>query len=108
MPGRQRVRPNRHRKIYLAEHREAHKPKLTQKALGELLTPPVSDMTVSRWENGETLMSTEVLAAVAEALGKEPEDLYYPPSTETPNRLLRGQSEGVQSAAIRMIKGLRE
>lgn len=107
MGGRARVRPRKPRKIYLAEHRESV-PGLTQKALGQLLRPKVSDMTVSRWETGESIMSTEVLAAVAEVLEKHPEDLYYPPETQTPNALLRDQPASVVASAIKMIKGLRE
>lgn len=104
MSGRSRIRPKRPRKIYLAEHREAAG--FSQKSLGEALRPKVSDMTVSRWENGKTLMSTEVMAAVAEVIGIEPEDLYYPPGVRTANAILRGQPEAIRQQAIGVLEAL--
>lgn len=99
MPGTPRIGPKRPRRIYLAEHRE--RLSLTQKQLGERLN--VSDMTVSRWETGKALLSTDVLAAVAEALGKEPQDLYYHPDHPSADILLREQPADVQALVLRTI-----
>ena len=103
MPAK--IYPRRPRKVYLAEWR-LHRG-LSQKQLAERLESDV--MTVSRWELGKTAISTDALAALAEALGgdmMEPEDLYHHPDTPSPNQLLRGQSPEVIDNAIRMLKAL--
>lgn len=68
-------------------------------------------MTVSRWELHKTAISTDALAALAEALGgdlMEPEDLYHHPDTPTPNQLLRGQTPEIQEQAISIIRAIRK
>jgi transcriptional regulator with XRE-family HTH domain len=97
--------PKRTIKIYLAEHRE--KQGLTQKALAKLLR--TTEMTVSRWERGEVLMTTDTLAAVVFALWGEqgePEDLYHHPDETTPNRLLRGQPDDIVDVAMKMLRAI--
>jgi len=80
-----RVVPKRQVQLYLAEWREHRK--LTQKQLAERLGCDV--MTVSRWELHKIAVSTDTLAALAEALGEdvEPVDLFYHPNAT----LLRGR-----------------
>ena len=100
------IYPRRPRKVYLAEHRE--KKGLSQKQLADRLGADV--MTVSRWERGVVAMSTDALAAVAEALWGdlgEPEDLYHHPDRPTPNQLLREQPAEVIESAMRMLKAIR-
>lgn len=68
-------------------------------------------MTVSRWELHKTAISTDALAALAEALGgdmMEPEDLYHHPDRPTPNQLLRGQPQEIQDQALSIIKAIRK
>lgn len=104
MPAK--IYPRRPRKVYLAEWRLSRG--LSQKQLAERLESDV--MTVSRWELGKTAISTDALAALAEALGgdlMEPEDLYHHPDQPSPNQLLRGQPAEVVDSAIRMLKALR-
>lgn len=104
MPAK--IYPRRKRKVYLAEWRLHHG--LSQKQLADRLESDV--MTVSRWELGKTAISTDALAALAEALGgdlMEPEDLYHHPEQPTPNQLLRGQPADVVDSALRMLKALR-
>lgn len=104
MPAK--IYPRRRRKVFLAEWR-LHKG-LSQKQLADRLESDV--MTVSRWELGKTAISTDALAALAEALGgdlMEPEDLYHHPDQPTPNQLLRGQPPEVIDSAIRMLKAIR-
>lgn len=112
MPGKTRIGPRRPRRIYLAEWRDSRG--LTQKQLGQRLDPPVTDMTVSRWEKaarGErgtnvALMNTDVLQAVAEALDIEPEDLYRHPDQPSANQLLRHASSDLRDQAIRVIAAI--
>lgn len=104
MPAK--IYPRRKRKVYLAEWR-LHRG-LSQKQLADRLESDV--MTVSRWELGKTAISTDALAALAEALGgdlMEPEDLYHHPEQPTPNQLLRDQSPEVIDNAMRMLRALR-
>jgi transcriptional regulator with XRE-family HTH domain len=94
------------RRVYLAEWREHYS--LSQKQLAERLGCDV--MTVSRWELHKTAISTDALAALAEALGgdmMEPEDLYHHPDKPTPNQLLRGQPQEIQDQALSIIKAIR-
>lgn len=104
MPAK--IFPRRKRKVFLAEWRQYKG--LSQKQLAERLESDV--MTVSRWELGKTAISTDALAALAEALGgdlMEPEDLYHHPDEPTPNQLLRNQPADVIESAMRMLKAIR-
>lgn len=95
MAGRKRIGPRRPPRLFLAEWRE--KRDLSQKELGWRLDPPVSDVTVSRWEKaargergpGTSQMNDDVKAALAEALQIEPIDLYRHPDRPTADELVR-------------------
>jgi hypothetical protein len=77
-----RIGPRRPVRVYLAKWREAHIPKLTQEQLGQRIDPPVDKGTVSRWESAPPgKLSLGVIAAYAEALGREAADMYRPPDT---------------------------
>ena len=102
-----KIHPRRVRRVYLTEWRESKD--LTQKQLAERLGCDV--MTVSRWELHKVAISTDALAALAEALGgdfMEPEDLYHHPDRPTPNQLLRGQPQDIQEQALSIIKAIRK
>lgn len=104
MPGATRIGPKRPRRLYLAEWRESRG--LSQKRLGERLG--VTDMTVSRWEGSKSLLSTDVMAAIAEALGIEPADLYHHPDQPSADALLRGQSAAIRDQVFAIIKAIRK
>jgi transcriptional regulator with XRE-family HTH domain len=99
-----RISPRRQRRIYLAEWREARG--LTQEALADLLK--VAGMTVSRWERGGTLLNTDVMAALAEALGIEPVDLYRHPNEQSLDAMLRDAPDHVKSQAAAIIEALKK
>jgi len=88
----------------LAEWR-AHRG-LSQDGLGERLNPPVAGMTVSRWETGVSRMSDQVMAAVAEALDAEPQDLYRHPKTESADALMREAPDDLRDAAMRAVAAI--
>jgi transcriptional regulator with XRE-family HTH domain len=100
-----KIYPRRPRRVFLKEWREAKG--LTQKTLAERLGCDV--MTVSRWELHKTAISTDALAALAEALGgnMEPEDLYHHPDRPTPNQLMRDQPPDVQEQAMNLLRAIR-
>lgn len=50
-------------------------------------------MTVSRWERKTTDLSSDVMAAIAEALEIHPQDLYRLPGDESIDALIRGADE---------------
>jgi transcriptional regulator with XRE-family HTH domain len=79
MPAR--ITPKREVQLYLAEWRK-HRD-LTQQQLAERLG--CEAMTVSRWERHETAITTDTIAALAEALGGdlEPLDLFTHPDGPT-------------------------
>lgn len=103
MPAR--IFPKRLPRLFLAEWREAHKPTLTQAALG--LRMGVSDVTISRWETGKRRPDINVIAAYAEALGREFADMLRHPDTPSADELLRDQPPDVQENAIKMIRAIR-
>lgn len=101
MPAK--IYPRRPRKVFLAEWRESKN--LSQKQLADRLGCDV--MTVSRWELAKVAISTDALAALAEALGgdmMEPEDLYHHPDQPSPNQLLRQLTPDDRDHFIRQIK----
>ena len=98
-----RIGPRRPRRIYLAEWRENRE--LSQKQLGERLG--VTDMTVSRWERATALLNTNVMAAIAEALSIEPQDLYRHPDQPSADALLRDQPQEVRDQAVNLIRAIR-
>lgn len=112
MVGRHRIGPRRPRRIFLAEWRESRG--LSQKTLGERFDPAVTDMTVSRWEAGargergkhSAQLSSDVIAALAEALDCEVEDLYRHPDTPSADALLRGVPDPMKAEVFKMIGAL--
>lgn len=73
-----RIGPRRPVHVYLALWRD--KAELTQEQLGNRLKPPVSKGTVSRWEKAKPgKLTLGVIAAYAEALGKQPVEMYRRP-----------------------------
>jgi transcriptional regulator with XRE-family HTH domain len=102
-----KIHPRRPRRVFLKEWREAKG--FSQKQLAERLGCDV--MTVSRWELHKVAISTDALAALAEALGgdlMEPEDLYHHPDNPTPNQLLRDQPPAIQEQALSIIRAIRK
>lgn len=95
-----RIGPKRPRRIFLKEWRE-HRD-LTQERLGERLG--VSDVTVHRWEKNLSLLNTNVMAAIAEALMIEPTDLYRHPDQPSADQLLRGASPEVMADVLSYIE----
>ena len=76
MPAR--IYPKRPVRLFLGLWRE--KASLTQEQLGERFNPPVDKGTVSRWENAKPgRLSTGVVAAYAEAIGRHPTEMYRRP-----------------------------
>lgn len=103
MPGATRIGPRRPRRIYLAEWRANRG--LSQKQLGDRVG--VTDVTISRWETGRALLSTDVMAALAEALDIEPQDLYRHPDTPSADALLRDQPIEIRDQAVAIIRAIR-
>jgi len=98
-----RIGPRKPIKIYLAEWRESRG--LTQEQLANRLG--TTDVTVSRWETGRSLLNTDVMGAIADALDIESEDLYHHPAQPTPNALMRDQAPDVVDQAIKLLKAIR-
>ncbi len=101
MPAR--IGPKRPPELFIAEWRQARG--LSQKRLAEKLG--TTDMTVSRWERGESLLNTDVMGALAAALGIESVDLYRHPDQPSADALLRGESPEIRDQAIAVIEALR-
>lgn len=101
MPAR--IGPRTPRRIFLAEWREHFD--LTQKRLAERLG--VSEMAVSRWERAQHKLNTDVMAAIAEAMGIEPYDLYRHPAQPSPNDLLRDAPPEMVADVVRYIEYLK-
>jgi len=106
LPMPTRIGPKKQRKIFVAEWRETRG--LTQKQLGERMEPPVSDMTVSRWERATRGLSARTLEGIANAFDIEPTDLYRHPDRPSADALLRGLPQSIQDQAIAIIETLRK
>lgn len=89
-----RIGPKRPHRVYLAEWRESLD--LSQTDLGNRIDPPVDKGTVSRWEKTARTgkISTAIVVAYAEALGKKPVQMLSPPNTPEPLDLV-AQSLGI-------------
>lgn len=98
-----RIGPRKPIRLFIAAWREDKG--LSQEALG--LRLGVSDVTVSRWETGKRRPDLDAQAAIAEALGVEPVDLFRLPSKPIADALLRDQPQEVQEQAIRLIQAIR-
>lgn len=83
MPAR--IAPTARIPIYPAEWREFRGK--TQEQLASDLG--VAGMTISRWERKTTDLSSDVMAAIAEALQIHPQDLYRRPGDESIDAMLR-------------------
>lgn len=99
-----RIRPRRPYRLYIAEWRD--RAGLTQEAIAQRLG--TTHVTVSRWERGEVLLNTDVMAALAEVLGIRPVDLYRHPDRESLDALLGDQPDDVLAQAIRVLSALRK
>lgn len=74
-----RIGPKRPVRLYLGLWRESEG--LTQEQLGGRIHPPVDKGTVSRWEKAPPgKLSTGVIAAYAEAVGRHVTDMYRRPA----------------------------
>lgn len=102
MPAR--IYPRRPPRLFLAEWREANKPPLTQEQMGQRMG--VSDVTISRWETGKRRPDINVIAAYAEALGREFRDMMRHPEQPSADDLLRDQPPEVQENVFKMLRGL--
>lgn len=81
-----RIGPKKPIQFFLAEWREANDPPLSQEQLGQRIDPPVDKGTVSRWEGHARhgKLTTGVVGAYAEALGREFDDMLRHPSMPEP------------------------
>jgi transcriptional regulator with XRE-family HTH domain len=81
---------------------------LTQVQLANRLG--VESATVSRWESPTSPQKArpndQVMAAIAESLGIEPEDLYHHPDKPTPNQLLRDVDRATREQAMRWLEAI--
>lgn len=101
-----RIGPRKPLHVFIVEWRE--KAGLTQAQLGARLNPPVSDVTVSRWETGKRRPDLDVLAAISEALGRLPVDMYRHPDTPSADDLLRDQPQEIKDQGLKLIRAIRQ
>ena len=92
-------KPVRH---FIREWREA-KGK-SQQQVADLLDTAKGQ--ISRWENSKRGVNVEVLAALAYALGIEPEDFYRHPNQPSADELLRNASPHVREQAVALVRTL--
>lgn len=111
-----RIGPRRAIRVYLAAWREAERPTLTQEALGLRFQPPVDKATISRWESITAIggkdregrsLSVGVVAAYAEALGREAVEMYRPPAAHPSlDALLAKMPPDLAEQAINVVTAL--
>ena len=101
-----RIGPKKPIQFFLAEWREANDPPLSQEQLGLRITPPVDKGTVSRWEGKARAgsLTTDVVAAYAEALDKSFEDMLRHPDAPRPLDSVAEEMGVGREAAITALK----
>lgn len=97
-----RIGPRNPFRHYLREWRKHRH--LTQQQLADRLD--TSKGQVSNWENGNRGLSADVLAALAEVLTIEPQDLFRDPDQPSADDLLRAASPEIRDQAIAIIETL--
>lgn len=101
MPAR--IGPKKPFRLFIAEWRESRG--LTQDQLGDRLG--TSDVTISRYETGKRKPDLNAQAAIAEALGIDPFDLFRHPDQPSADALLRDQPQDIREQAIKLIQAIR-
>ena len=94
-----RLKPVRY---FIAEWRDAKG--LTQEQVAERIESTKG--TISKLESGEMKFSPKWQAAIAFAIGIEPEDLLHHPDKPTPNQLLRHATDEQRDLAVRLIQSI--
>ncbi len=109
------TKPRRSRKLhlYIAEWRGERG--LSQEQLGArivledgegTLSRGVGKNTISRWEIDQKRLNPYKIAAIAEALDLELEDLYRPPSRPSLDAIVKNESDETLSIAIDIVRRL--
>ena len=88
--------------LYIKEHRE--RMGLTQEQVG--LRRGVSKGTVSRWETQQHRLNPEKIAAIADALGIEPDQLWRPPGDESLDAMVKDAPDELRKTAIDIVRRL--
>ena len=92
------------RRLFLEEWMEAKD--ITPEALGLRFDPPVSRTTVWRWIREPHRLNPEKMAAFAEALGIQPEDLWRSPNRPSVDALLANSSDDLYRTALDIVARL--
>ena len=107
------LRSKRKLLLYVAEWREERG--LSQDHLGDRIeleddngkrVRGVGRNTVSRWEIDQKRLNPYKIAAIAEALDLEQEDLYRPPSRPSLDALVKNESDETIAIAIDIVRRL--
>lgn len=103
----------RKRHLYIAEWRDERG--LSQEQLGARIeledaqgkwNRGVGKNTVSRWEIDQRRLNPYKIAAIAEALDLEQEDLYRSPSRPSLDAIVKNESDELLSTAIDIVRRL--
>lgn len=99
--------------LYIAEWRGQRG--LSQEQLGARIALEADDGTVrrgvgkntiSRWEIDQKRLNPYKIAAIAEALDLEQEDLYRPPTRPSLDAIVKNESDDILSTAIDIVRRL--
>lgn len=103
-----RIFPKRRGRLYITEWRENRG--LSQERLADRVG--TTGATVSRWERawrtGETPPNTDILDALAEAIGIDAVDFFRHPDAPSADALLRDQPADVRQQAMNVIAAIRK
>jgi len=97
-----RIGSGRRQHLYITQHREAHG--LSVEELGARLE--VSRTTMWRWEKEQWRLNPEKIAAIAYALGIEPEQLWRLPERPSIDAMLDEAPQHVHEAVADLAKRL--
>lgn len=89
-------------KLFIAEWRDRRG--LSQDTLAERVG--TTKASISRWETGKRDITGESLAAIAQALGLEPQQLFRHPDEQSLDDLLIGVSSASRRKALAVVQAL--
>jgi transcriptional regulator with XRE-family HTH domain len=99
-----RIGPSKPFRHFIAERRE--KASLTQEQLANRME--TTKATISRWEAYERDPPMKSLAALAEALDIEIEELFIDPARPSADALLKMSSDKTRKLALKLVKDVIE
>jgi transcriptional regulator with XRE-family HTH domain len=97
-----RIRKGARAHLYIKEHMDAAVPKMTDERLANRLG--IDRSTAWKLRTQQHRLTPEKIAAIAEALGKTPQELWQPPDVVDLNAIADGAPAELRQKAAEMLQ----